>query len=135
MHSGPAKDSRVKEVLALISSDYRRPLTRDLLARHVNLSPSRLHCLFRRHVNTTPRAAIIATRMDKAAELLRTTHLLVKEVAAKVGIQDDSHFVRDFAKIYGVSPRTYREAYLASRLSLFADSERADYGAGQSANR
>ena len=95
MPIGAGEDRRVKEVLAFISAHYWQPLTREVLARRVNLSPSRLHSLFQRHANTTPRAAILAKRMEKAAELLRTTHLLVKEVAAKVGIQDDSHFVRD----------------------------------------
>jgi transcriptional regulator GlxA family with amidase domain len=111
MPIGAGEDRRVKEVLAFISAHYWQPLTREVLARRVNLSPSRLHSLFQRHANTTPRAAILAKRMEKAAELLRTTHLLVKEVAAKVGIQDDSHFVRDFAKFHGLGPTAYRHAY------------------------
>ncbi len=111
--SGGSADRRIVELVNLISSEYQRPLTREVLARHVNLSPSRLHCLFRRHTGTTPHAAITAKRMEKAAELLRMTHLLVKEIAAKVGIQDDSHFVRDFEKAYGLSPTAYREAQVA----------------------
>jgi len=27
-----------------------------------------------------------------------------------VGIHDDSHFVRDFERVYGMSPRTFRRA-------------------------
>jgi AraC-like DNA-binding protein len=110
MPIGVGEDRRVREVLAYIAAHYWQPLTREVLARQVNLSPSRLHSLFRRHAGTTPRAAIMAKRMAKAAELLRTTHLLVKEVAARVGIQDDSHFVRDFAKFHGLGPTAYRQA-------------------------
>jgi transcriptional regulator GlxA family with amidase domain len=106
---GSAKDRRVTEVLHLISSSYHQPLTCEILARRVNLSPSQLHSLFRLHANTTPHAAITAKRMEKAAELLCTTHLLVKEVAAKVGIHNDSHFVRDFKATFGLSPTAYRE--------------------------
>jgi AraC-like DNA-binding protein len=121
MPGGSVKDRRVIEVLALISSHYCQPLTRELLARHVNLSPSRLHSLFRHQMNTTPRAAIMAKRMEEAAELLCTTHLLVKEVAARVGIQDVSHFVRDFAKFHGMRPTAYREAHHRSRVrNVFA---------------
>lgn len=111
MQGSEVKDRRVVEVLALIASSYRQPLTRVDLARHVNLSPSRLHRLFRLHTNTTPHAAIMARRMEKAAELLRTTRLLVKEVAANVGIQNDSHFVRDFRATHGLGPTDYREAH------------------------
>lgn len=133
--TGAVRDQRVADVLALISSQYRQPLSREVLARHVNLSPSRLNSLFRHHTNTTPRAAITAKRMEKAAELLRTTHLLVKEVAARVGIQDDSHFVRDFARFYGLWPMAYREAHTAMRPVLYAESDQAGMTAGQMANR
>jgi transcriptional regulator GlxA family with amidase domain len=136
MQDGAVNDKRVIEVLALISSRYRQPLTRDVLARHVNLSPSRLHSLFRRQLNTTPRALIMAKRMETAAELLRTTHLLVKEVAARVGIQDDSHFVRDFAKVYGLSPTAYRQSHTARRTVHFVrDSAQSVQSVGQMANR
>jgi two-component system response regulator YesN len=134
-------DRRVMEVLAFISSHYGQPLTRELLARHVNLSPSRLHSLFRNQMNTTPRAAIMAKRMEKAAELLCTTHLLVKEVAARVGIQDVSHFVRDFAKFYGLWPTAYRRTYHSDRTHIvFAPGSipalnRAALDIGQMANK
>jgi len=105
---GDIGESRVAEVLAFISVSYRQPLTRNDLAHRVNLSPSRLHSLFRRHGKTTPHAALMAVRMGKAAELLRTTHLLIKEVAAEVGVHDDSHFVRDFEAAYGLSPANFR---------------------------
>ena|ERR1700722_9907780 len=136
MQDGAVNDKRVIEILALISARYRQPLTREILARHVNLSPSRLHSLFRRHMNTTPRALIMAKRMEAAAELLRTTHLLVKEVAACVGIQDDSHFVRDFAKVYGLGPTAYRKANTLRRpIHFVRDSGQSVQATGQMANR
>jgi AraC-like DNA-binding protein len=101
--------------LAIISLEYDKALTPERLARHVNLSPSRLHSLFRIHAGTTPHAAITAKRMEKAAELLRDSHLLVKEVAIKVGLQNVSHFVRDFEHRYGLSPTRYRDAHYRPR--------------------
>jgi AraC-like DNA-binding protein len=49
-------------------------------------------------------------RFEKAEELLRTTNLSIKEIANHTGILDCSHFVRDFAKSYGMSPKAYRRA-------------------------
>ena len=78
----------------------------------------------------------MAKRMETAAELLRTTHLLVKEVAARVGIHDDSHFVRDFAKVYGLSPTTYRKAHTVRRVIHFVrDSGQNVQATAQMANR
>jgi AraC-like DNA-binding protein len=47
--------------------------------------------------------------MEKAAELLVTSNLSVKEVMGKVGFNDKSDFVRSFKKAYGVTPSEYRE--------------------------
>jgi AraC-like DNA-binding protein len=47
-------------------------------------------------------------RMEKTAELLETTSLTVKQIRAKVGMQDESQFVRVFKKTYGVTPSEYR---------------------------
>lgn len=108
LHAPSVMDSRVIEVLDVISASYQQPLTCGILARGVNLSLSQLHSLFRLHTNTTPHAALTAKRMEKAAELLCTTRLLVKEVASKVGIHNDSHFVRDFEAAFGRSPTAFR---------------------------
>ncbi len=51
--------------------------------------------------------AVSFNRMERAAELLRTTDLLVKEVAYSAGMLDQSHFVRDFKKfMVSVLPHT-----------------------------
>ncbi|MBA3832995.1 MAG: helix-turn-helix transcriptional regulator [Chthoniobacterales bacterium] len=50
-------------------------------------------------------------RLAEARELLRTTFLSVKEVAARVGVTGMSHFVRDFKKAYGSTPGRYVSRY------------------------
>ena len=49
-----------------------------------------------------------ALRLEKACELLGTTYLSVKEIAVQVGLNDASHFVRDFKKVYGLTPTQHR---------------------------
>jgi AraC-like DNA-binding protein len=46
-----------------------------------------------------------------------TTNLSIKEIANQVGVHDDSHFVRDFQKTYGMSPRSFRRARRDPRLA------------------
>lgn len=103
-------DNRILSILALISSDFHKRLTRSYLARQVHLSESRLGALFRQ-TGMTIHQAVSFKRMERAADLLRTTDLLVKEVAYRTGIVDQSHFGRDFTKVYGLSPAAYRLFY------------------------
>jgi AraC-like DNA-binding protein len=101
-------DSRVRDVMDLIFSRFHDELTVALLARHVSLSESHLIPLFLRETGTTPYAAVVTRRMVTASELLCTTHLSVKEIGARVGFANQSHFVRTFQKLYGVGPVAYR---------------------------
>jgi len=55
--------------------------------------------------------------MQQAATLLTTTFLSVKEIVRRVGGTDESHFVRDFKRIYGVTPSEYRNGALSARES------------------
>jgi AraC-like DNA-binding protein len=46
--------------------------------------------------------------------MLRTTFLSLKEIAEEVGTISVSHFMKDFKKRYGMTPREYR---IAARLA------------------
>jgi transcriptional regulator GlxA family with amidase domain len=46
--------------------------------------------------------------MYKASELLKNTKMLVAEVGASVGYDNQLHFSRAFRNIFGISPKNYR---------------------------
>jgi len=50
-------------------------------------------------------------RMERAKVLLESSFLSVKEIAFQVGLNDESHFVRDFKSAYGYSPALYRSRF------------------------
>ena len=101
-------DRRIAAVLALIERDPR--LGSAALAKSVRLSPSRLRCLFHRELSVSLREYVKQRRLLRAAHLLSTTFLSVKEVAGLSGFGDVSHFIRDFRKGFDVSPRALRRA-------------------------
>jgi AraC-like DNA-binding protein len=50
--------------------------------------------------------------MEEARRLLQTSRLTVKQIINGVGVEDKSHFAREFKKAYGLSPSAYRAAHL-----------------------
>jgi len=104
-------DYRVRRAIALAEECLQRGWSPARLAESVNLSPSRLHQLFKRETGMPPARYLRLLRMQGARELLETTHLSVKQVMARVGVTDESHFVRDFKKTYGLTPARYRERF------------------------
>jgi AraC family transcriptional regulator of arabinose operon len=101
-------DWRVRFVIARIERDLHRQLPLAELARLVNLSPSRFAHLFMREMGAAPGRYLRDRRLARARSLLEQSSLSIKEVMARVGVNDPSHFARDFKRRYGASPRTFR---------------------------
>ena len=101
-------DQRVERVITLMKRDLRSEFPLSKMARSVNLSPTRLCSLFKAETGSPPARYLRSMRMRDAENLLTTTFLSVKEVMARVGFTDESHFVRDFKRINGLTPSQYR---------------------------
>ena len=103
------RDLRVALTLeALRGTDVRCPPPLAQIAARVNLSASRLRHLFAQQTGTSVVHYLKERRLALAHDLLRNSFLLVKEVAAAVGINDVSHFSRDYKARYGQTPRQSR---------------------------
>jgi len=83
------------------------------MAASVNLSYSRLEHLFKAETGMTPVSYLKKLRIEKARELLETTFLTNQQIIVKVGMYDESHFIKDFKKAYGLRPSQYRKRHHA----------------------
>ncbi len=88
--------------------DVRGELSLGEFAQSVNLSVWRLCNIFKSDVGLPPIKYLRLLRMERAKGLLESSFLSVKEIAFQVGLNDESHFVRDFKSTYGFSPAIYR---------------------------
>lgn len=101
-------DRRVQHVIVVMQNDLHAGPPLAELARAVNLSVSRLHHLFKVATGMSPARYRRLLLNEKARLLLQTSFLSVKQVRASLGIDDRSHFERDFKKLYGITPAQYR---------------------------
>ena len=91
--------------------DVRGELSLAEFAQSVNLSVWRLCHIFKSDVGMPPIRYLRQLRMERAKHLLESSFLSVKEIAFQVGLNDESHFVRDFKSTYGYSPALYRSQF------------------------
>ena len=96
-------DYRIARVVSLIRTDFRRDLKLAQIATRVDLSPSRLRHLFKAQMGVTPSKFLKTQRLREAKKLAERTSLRVKEIVCIVGVNDQSHFLRDFKRTYGCS--------------------------------
>ncbi len=111
-------DQRVQLVMARMKDDFRQKRRLCRIAQSVNLSTSRFYYLFKAETGTSPAQYLRTIRMQQAKDLLETTFLSVKEIMNMVCITDQSHFVRDFKKIYGATPTQHRRLHLRVRSGI-----------------
>lgn len=101
---------RVGQCIIHMSEHLDRPLKTGALAALASLSPAHFTMIFKQQTGCTPRDYHQLLRMHRACQFLGGSALSVKEVAARLGYQDQFHFSRAFKAFQGVSPVRYRAA-------------------------
>jgi transcriptional regulator GlxA family with amidase domain len=79
------------------------------LARVIGISRPYLTRAFKQEVGVTPAQYLRNARLRLAKDMLESSNLSVKEVAAAVGGGDVSHFSRDFKRLFGAAPTVLRK--------------------------
>jgi AraC family transcriptional regulator, arabinose operon regulatory protein len=114
------KDRRIVFAIRFLAKKYlHSKRVVEEIASVLHLSPSRFRHLFKQETGVPPALYLKHLRLRYARHLLEESTLSVKEVMAAVGINDFSHFVRDFKSMYRLTPSEARQLCLAARLSKF----------------
>ncbi|MEK8132626.1 response regulator [Paenibacillus filicis] len=99
----------VHEAKQYIAGHLHEPVTLQLVAEHVALSPHYLSRLFREEVGESVLEYMTRLRIGKAIQLLEQTNLKVYEVADRVGIPSYRYFSTLFRSWTGVPPTDYKK--------------------------
>ena len=101
----------VRKVIRLMREDLCRELSLSDMARSADVSPWWLSHLFKAETGTSPIRYFKSLRLERAKQLLETSFLSTREIMARIGVRDESHFVRDFKQAYGLPPIQYRDRH------------------------
>ena len=83
--------------------------TREELAAYLGCSQRQLNRKMQAIYGTTFQQKLIASRMNMARYLLRTTEFSVNEISFRVGYADNAAFYRIFRQHTGITPAQYRK--------------------------
>ncbi len=112
----PVKSSRmsdyyIKESVNYIERNFQNDISIEEIASVVGIDRSYFGKIFKKVMGQTPQEFLINYRMIKATELLKLTSLSIADIGNAVGYPNQLHFSKAFKKIYGVSPKMWRDKH------------------------
>ena len=105
------RDFYMKEAISFIGGNYQRDLTIQEIADSSGLNRSYFSRIFKETFGESPQRFLLQYRMNKAAELLKSSMLPISEIGKSVGYENQLHFSRAFKNTFGISPKGYRDMH------------------------
>ncbi len=108
-NDGGLAPNQLKRALEFIHANLAADTSLQSVANEVGLSPFHFARQFKRATGLAPHQYLIQQRVERAKELLVHSLASVAEVAQQVGFCDQSHFARHFRRLFGMTPKAFRQ--------------------------
>ncbi len=96
---------------SFIENHFNEKIILKDLAKTINLSTTYFANSFKDTFHISPKQYILGIRLAKSQELLIQTDMSVKEIAEKVGFENENYFSEYFSKKIGISALKFRNYY------------------------
>lgn len=103
------RSQKVTSALEFIEAHFLEPISLKDVAIAIHSSPTHLATLVKQETNYTIGQWITRIRLTEACSRLLHTPTPISEMAATLGWQDTTHFIRQFKKAYGETPAAWRK--------------------------
>lgn len=100
---------KVSEIVQYVNTSYSEPITLSVVADKFFISQYHLARIFKKATGFTFIEYLNSIRVKHAQKLLQETKWKVSRISNECGFGSISQFGRCFKKIYGVSPRQYKD--------------------------
>ena len=102
---------RLNEVLDHTFKNFNKEVTIDQIAKIAFLSRSQFSYFFKLHTGKTYIQFLNELRIENACILIKDNNQTIEQICYEVGFQNVSNFVRQFKKIKGLTPSSYRKSW------------------------
>jgi AraC-like DNA-binding protein len=118
--------SQIAQAIRYIEQHLHEALSVQQIADLCGWTHAHFTRVFSQHTGASPRAFILSRRIDRACQLLMQESCTIKEIAHRVGFQDEHYFSRTFVREKGITARQYREDFSDPRVQHLAPIEAYD---------
>ena len=100
---------KIKQAIDYIRENYDKDLNMAVVSNNISMNYSLFSYLFKEYTGSNFVNYLKGIRMQEAKKLLAETDLRINEISAKVGYDNEKHFMKLFKTSCGVSPSEYRK--------------------------
>lgn len=100
----------VAEIIEYMKRNIQEPMSLDILAAHVNISPSYLSHLFRTETGCSPIEYLARLKINFAKTILKSTTRTISDIGISLGYSSSASFINAFTSRVGISPGKYRSS-------------------------
>lgn len=111
--------SSVRRAIAYMNGKSGSVISRWQVAEAAGVNEDYLTRIFHREIGVSPWEYLSLYRVHAAKELLISTALPVRDIAAETGFQDPAYFSRVFRKAAGMSPGDFRKLHVQDPRRAF----------------
>jgi AraC family transcriptional regulator len=102
---------KLNKVKDLIEDQLHEDLSIADMAAVVHMSQFHFARAFKTATGTSPHRYLILRRMERAKILLKVTKMSIAQIAYGLGFANQSHFIAQFRKAFGTTPKNYRDSF------------------------
>jgi AraC-like DNA-binding protein len=95
----------------ILRCGYSEKLSLDELSRDLNIHPVHLSRSFSRYFQCSLGDFVRNVRVERSLAMMSRRKFSLTEIATTCGFADQSHFIRSFKQIMGVTPSAYRKLF------------------------
>ena len=100
---------RIYPAIVLVNDHFQEHLTVEQMAVECAMSSATFYRVFRQTVKKTPMQYLDEYRLKQAARILLLEDQALSQIAQRCGFCDEFHLSRNFKRLYGMSPRQYKQ--------------------------
>ncbi len=107
-NSATSKNTLILDLIRFCDDNIDTGIDYKILSEVFHYNEKYLGRIFKKETGTSIRMYICKKRIERAAELLKTTNINVLEIALRTGFENVNYFNRRFKEFMGITPTEYR---------------------------
>ena len=103
-----AQHRQIDDICSFITQKIFTKITVDTVSAFFNISPRRLHQIFIKELDISPKQYIIKKKMEEGYRLLVQTSMPINKISELLCFSSPYHFTNEFKKIFNQTPTQVR---------------------------